>query len=384
MNRWVKRGAVVVGLIILITLLQFTVFAPDPVPVEVVVVAPGPVEETVTNSQAGTVRARKRAKLSPEFGGTVVSIPFREGDRVSRGAVVLRLDDQLQKAELTLSERELDTAVARHDQACFAAERAAREKERIGRLAEDEIASRSLLDEASTEADRAAAACRAAAASVERARASVVLAHTKVEKTVLRAPFDGVVAELTTEVGEWASPSPPALPIPPVVDILDPETIYISAPMDEVDSAQIVPDQPVRVTVDSFRGKYFSGRVSRVAPYVLDLEAQNRTVEIEVELDDALLSGRLLPGTSADVEVILQERAGVLRIPSHALLEGEQVLLVEDDRLVARDVETGLSNWDYTEIVSGLSAGEEVVVSLDRPEVQPGALAVVEKSQGAP
>ncbi len=204
------------------------------------------------------------------------------------------------------------------------------------------------------------------------------------EKTVLRAPFDGVVAELTTEVGEWASPSPPALPIPPVVDILDPDTIYISAPMDEVDSAQIVPDQPVRVTVDSFRGKHFSGRVSRVAPYVLDLEAQNRTVEIEVELDAAAISGRLLPGTSADVEVILQERTGVLRIPSHALLEGEQVLLVEDDRLVARDVETGLSNWDYTEIVSGLSAGEEVVVSLDRPEVQPGALAVVEKSQGAP
>ena len=384
MNRWVKRGAVAVGLIILIILLQFTIFAPEPVPVEVVTVAPGLVEETVTNSQAGTVRARKRAKLSPEFGGTVVSIPFREGARVSKGAVVLRLDDQLQKAELSLAERELETADAQHDQACFAAERAAREKKRFSRLAEDEIASQSLLDEASTEADRAAAACQAAAASVERARASIVLARTKLEKTVLRAPFDGVVAELTTEVGEWASPSPPALPIPPVVDILDPETIYISAPMDEVDSAQIVSEQPARVTVDSFRGKSFSGRVSRVAPYVLDLEAQNGTVEIEVELDDTAISHRLLPGTSADVEVILQKRTGVLRIPTHALLEGEQVLLVEDDRLVARDVEIGLSNWDYTEIVSGLRAGEEVVVSLDRPEVQPGASAVVEKSQGAP
>ncbi len=386
MKRWVKRGAIFIGLIILIVVLQFTVFAPELVPVEVVTVAPGPVEETVTNSQAGTVRARKRAKLSPEFGGTVVSIPFREGDRVSKGVVVLRLDDQLQKAELSLAERELDTASAQHDQACFAAERAAREKERVSRLAEDEIASRSLLDEASTEADRAAAACRAAAASVERARASIVLARTRVEKTVLRAPFDGVVAELTTEVGEWVSPSPPALPIPPVVDILAPESVYISAPMDEVDSAQIAPDQPARVTIDSFRGKHFSGRVSRVAPYVLDLEAQNRTIEIEVELDDvdAAISLRLLPGTSADVEVILEERTGVLRIPSHALLEGEQVLLVEDGRLVARDVEVGLSNWDYTEIVSGLRAGEEVVVSLDRPEVQPGASAVVEKSQGAP
>jgi HlyD family secretion protein len=121
-----------------------------------------------------------------------------------------------------------------------------------------------------------------------------------------------------------------------------------------------------------------------VAPYVLDIEAQNRTVEIEVVLDDEEIFPRLLPGTSADVEVILEARNGALRVPTHALLEGEQVLLVEDDRLVARNVEVGLSNWDYTEIVSGLSAGEEVVVSLDRPEVQPGAQAVVEKSQGAP
>ena len=60
-----------------------------------------------------------------------------------------------------------------------------------------------------------------------------------------------------------------------------------------------------------------------------------------------------------------------------------QVLLVEDGVLVARDVETGLNNWDYTEIVSGLSAGDEVVLSLDRPGVQAGARAVVESSQGA-
>ena len=384
MKRWMRRAAIPVGIVILIVLVRFTVFAPEPIPVEVITVATGPVEETVTNSQAGTVRARKRAKLSPEFGGTVIAIPFREGQPVTKGAAVLRRDDQLQRAELALAEREIETAKAQQRQACLASERAAREKERIARLAEDEIASQDFLDQATTEADRSVAACEAASASVERARAAVVLARTKVEKTVLRAPFDGIVADLTTEVGEWASPSPPALPIPPVVDILDPDSVYMSFPMDEVDSAQIAPGQPARVTVDSYRGQHFSAKVVRVAPYVLDVEAQNRTMEIEVELDDVNVFRRLLPGTSADVEVILQERKDALRIPTQALLEGNQVLLIENGVLVARNVETGLSNWDYTEIVSGLDAGDEVVISLDRPEVQVGAPAVVEASQGAP
>ena len=384
MQRWLRRAAIPAGILILIVLIRFTVFAPEPVPVEVVTVAPGPVEETVTNSQAGTVRARKRAKLSPEVGGTVVAIPFREGQRVFKGAVVLRLDDSLQRAELTLAERELETASAQQEQACLAAERAAREKERIARPALEGIASQDLLDQTTSQADRTAAACEAAGAGVERARAAVALAHTKVDKAVLRAPFDGIVAEVSAEVGEWVSPSPPALPIPPVVDILDPDSIYISAPMDEVDSAQIASQQPARVTVDSYRGRNFTARVVRVAPYVLDVEAQNRTVEIEVELENMDTSRRLLPGTSADVEVILQEKQDVLRVPTQALLEGNRVLVVENGRLATRDVETGLSNWDFTEIVSGLTAGDEIVVTLDRPEVQPGAPAVIEKTQGAP
>jgi HlyD family secretion protein len=189
-----------------------------------------------------------------------------------------------------------------------------------------------------------------------------------------------VVAEMQTEVGEWVSPSPPALPIPPVVDILAPGSVYISAPMDEVDSARISSGQPVRVSVDSHPGRHFAGQVTRVAPYVLDVEAQNRTVEIEVDLDDADWAARLLAGTSADVEVILDERTNVLRIPTPALMEGNRVLMVESERLVERPVEIRLRNWDYTEIVEGLEEGDQVVVSLDRPEVQPGARVVVEEA----
>jgi HlyD family secretion protein len=163
-----------------------------------------------------------------------------------------------------------------------------------------------------------------------------------------------------------------------VIDVIDTSSIYVSAPMDEVDSARLRPELPARVSIDSQPGERFSGRVVRVGAYVLDIEEQNRTVEIEVELEDAELAASLLPGTSADVEVILETREPVLRIPTAALLSGGEVLVLADGRLAGRAVEVGLRNWDVTEVRSGLAEGERVVVSLDRAEVQAGARARAE------
>jgi HlyD family secretion protein len=162
-----------------------------------------------------------------------------------------------------------------------------------------------------------------------------------------------------------------------VIEILDNDSIYVSAPLDEVDVGRVRVGPPVRITLDAYPGRSFPGHVARVAPYVLDLEEQNRTVEIEVEFDDAGFASTLLPGTSADVEVILDEVHDVLRIPSYALVEGKRVLVVRDGVLVAVEVETGLSNWQFTEVRGGLSADELVVVSLDRVEVQEGAITEV-------
>lgn len=382
MKRHVKTLVIVAAIIAVAVAARLFVFTEDAVPVTVAVATKGEVEETVTNTRAGTVKARRRAKLSPEIGGMVAELPFREGDHVSRGDVVLRLDDSIQRAELDLRQRELDASRAQEDEARLAAERAARNLERIRRLTEEEIASRDLFDDAETEARRAEAACDAAASTVSRAQAAVVLAETRVRKMTLTAPFDAIVAEVDAEEGEWVTPSPPALPVPPAIDILDQSSIFISAPMDEVDSARIALGQRARVSIDSFPGKHFWGGVVRIAPYVLDVEAQNRTVEIEVDLDDAAISSKLLPGTSADVEVLLSLEEHVLRVPTQALLEGGRVLVVDDaSRLVSRDVETGLSNWDYTEIRSGLDPSDVVVVSLDREGVETGALVSIEEEE---
>jgi HlyD family secretion protein len=366
---------VLAGLAGLAALLRLTIFAPAPVAVRVVLAEKGRVEETVTNSRAGTVKARRRAKLAPETGGRVLVLPRRRGARVKKGDLLLRVDDALQGAQLRLAGDERKTVLAQRDQACLAAERVGRDRERTTKLAGDGLVSVDVLDRVESEARAADAACRAAWANTERAESAVALARATLDKTVLLAPFDGIVADTFIEEGEWTSPSPPALPIPPVLDLIDTRSIYVSAPMDEVDSARIRKGQPARLTVDSHPGKHFTAQVVEVAPYVVDRLEQNRTVEIELELADAAVATSLLPGTSSDAEVILSARDGVLRVPTSALLEGGKVLVLAGGRLVERTLQLGLRNWDFTEVTGGLDPGARVVVSLDRPEIKAGAKA---------
>jgi HlyD family secretion protein len=383
MRRWIVRLLVILGIVAAGLALRATVFAPKPLEVKVTEISRGRVEQTVTNSRAGTVKARRRAQISPEVGGRVVEVPFREGDPFRKGDVLLRLNPSVSAARIDLSRRELQAAEAQRQQSCLAAERAERERNRLKKLAAEGIVSADALDQAQTSAETAAAACRASRAGVEQARAGIELASQEQGLTVIRAPFDGIVADLSVEVGEYTTPSPPGMPIPPVIDVLDPGSVYVSAPMDEVDSARIHPGQTARVTFDSYPGRQFSGHVRRVAPYVLDREEQNRTVEIEVDLDDAG-SARLLPGTSADVEVLLETKENVPRIPTSALIEGERILVAENGVLAERKLTIGLKNWDWTEVLSGAAPGDLLVVSLDQPEVKAGAKVRTVRQGSAP
>jgi len=103
---------------------------------------------------------------------------------------------------------------------------------------------------------------------------------------------------------------------------------------------------------------------------------------LDVELTDAAFASTLLPGTSADVEVILEARDAALRIPTAALLSGDRALAVEGETLVERVLEVGLRNWDFVEVRSGLAEGDRVVVSLDREEVRAGARVTLAPPRG--
>jgi len=376
--RWLRRAGWALGALLVLVVLRRTVLRPSPVAVSIFRAARGRVEETVTNSKAGAVRSRRRANLSSEVGGRVAELPVHKGDRVRPGDVLMRVASADYRAQVSLEERALAAAQAARVEACHAAELAERDLARNRQLAREQLVSVEILDQLQTRRDGAEAACEAARARVGQAEAALEAARVNLEKTVLRAPFAGVVAEITTEVGEWITPSPPGLPIPPVIVLLDDQMIYVSAPMDEVDIGKVRVGKPVRVTMDAFPGRSLPGRVTRVAPYVAEAQEQSRTFEIEAELDDAAFARRLSPGSSADVEVIQDVREGVLRIPSDALLEGGKVLVLRDGRLVSRPVRTGLKNWQFTEILEGLAPGDAVVVSLDRVGVREGARASAE------
>jgi indole-3-glycerol phosphate synthase len=209
---------------------------PKPIAVETEVVGTGLVAETVTNTRAGTVKACQRAKLAPPAGGQIARLPVKKGDRVSQGQVLLELWNEDLRAELELTERDAAATAARREEVCVAAEVARRESDRLVRLQRDRLVSAEQADRARGEADSRQAACRAAREQIRVAQARVDAARARLERTLLRAPFDGTVAEINGEVGEFVTPSPVGIPTPPAVDVVDNSCIYITAPIDEVDA----------------------------------------------------------------------------------------------------------------------------------------------------
>jgi len=372
-----RRSLYILGGVVLLAL-AIGVLASRPQPIEVGTarLSRGPVAETVTNTRAGTIKACQRARLAPPSGGQIAKLPVKKGDRVQPGQVLLELWNDDVRAELSLAERDAVAAHARAEEACVAAKVAQRESDRLAQLVTQSLVSIDAAERARGDADSRAAACRATTQNIKVAEARIEQAKASMERTMLRAPFAGIVAEINGEIGEFVTPSPVGIPTPPAVDVVDTRCIYVTAPIDEVDAPRIREGMPARVSLDAFRDRTFAAHVRRVAPYVLDVEKQARTVEIEAELQD-IQSVTLLPGYSADVEVILQERDDVLRIPTRALIDGKRVYVFDtaDERVYARDVQIGLRNWEYVEVTGGVAGGDLVVTTVDREGVVDGARA---------
>jgi len=388
-SRWLLRALIV---IVLMAAAAYAWHATRPAPVAMVLAEAqtGRVETTVANTRAGSVSACRRAKLATPLGGRIEKLAVREGDRVKQGQLLLVLwnDDLL--ARERVSREQLDSASARVREACLLADNALREAARTRQLRDKGFVSEDRVDRAESEAKARQAGCDSARSQGKEAEARISASRADTARTVMRAPFAGIVAEVNGEVGEYLTPSPPGIPTLPAVDLIDDSCLYVTAPIDEVDAAHLTLGMSGRITLDAYRGKHFPGKLRRIAPYVLALEKQARTVEIEVAFDSPGEVRHLLVGYSADVEVVVAARDAVLRIPTAALMPGNRVMVLSPEGLLQeRRVEAGLSNWEFTEIKSGLSRGERVVASLERAGVKAGARAIEEakaeaKAAGAP
>jgi len=363
MTRWVVGVALVAGLAAALWWAE----RPEPVAVTVQAVGRGDVETTVSNTRAGTVMACRRAKLSPSLGGQIARLPVKKGDHVEQGQLLLELWNQDIAAEAELARRECQAASATARASCLTAEQAQSDADRQQSLYQRKLVSEEARDQARTIARSRAAECDAARARAGVSTARVSVAEANLAKTRLLAPFDGIVADINGELNEYVTPSPPGIPTPPAIDLIDNSCFYVSAPIDEVDVGGVAANMPARVTLDAFGDRRFEGHVRRIGDYVIDLEKQARTVEVEVEFTDPAEQARLLAGYSADVDIILAVRHDVLRIPSAAILEGSKVFVFDEagGTVSARTIRTGASNWQHTEVLDGLQAGDRVVTNPD-------------------
>ena len=287
------------------------------------------VEATVSSVNSGTVRAEGNTELAFGTVGRVKEVNVKLGDAVKAGQVLAQVENDDLKSRLQSSLEEY---------------------ERSQRLSKSDAMSQS---------------------GVTQARASYDAAVTAYEKSLIKAPYDGIVAELNLEVGELSQITA-VIPQAPI-RVVDVKPRYVRAEIDEVDLPKVRVGLPARVKVLAIRKEPFAARVRKVIPFVSSTREQDRTSEIELDIDS---EGLLLPaGASADIEVITETKDDVLTITSRALLgrgRDRYVYVLEGSRLAKRPVQVGIYGYTVSEIVSGLSPSDKVVLPSDKFELTDG------------
>jgi membrane fusion protein (multidrug efflux system) len=317
-----------------------------PVPVRVEVLAPADAVDAV--EATGTVEALDTAELRPEVAGLVASVHFEDGDRVRRGQALVRLRDIDAKAALGEARARATLAGLERDR-------------RAGLVSGGDVSQ--------AELDRAAAEVLLAGADVARAEEGL-------RRTVILAPFDGVVGRRDVAPGERIDPTRA------ITRIEGLGRLVVEVPLPESALARVALGQAATVRVDALPGRTFAASVSYIAPRV---RADTRTVDVRVALTDA--DPALRPGLTGAVNIVTHIRSSVVRVPTQAVIrsaDGAAVYVVADGKAALRPIETGARSEDRVEAVTGLVAGDAVVVE-GIARLRPGAaVTVTEDAPTAP
>ncbi|MFM5029506.1 efflux RND transporter periplasmic adaptor subunit [Aeromonas media] len=340
---------------------------PQATPVKLVEVGRGDVLVTLVNTRAGTIKSCQRAGLSLPGGGVVEQIAVKAGDRVARGDLLLTLWSEDIRADLSRARAQQALGKTQREERCSEATYYEREAQRLATLLAKNLTSRTLAEQAQNLAHTRRYICRASRQQERVDEALVAQVEARLAERRLQAPFAGVVAEVNSKLGEYMTPSPPGVAMPPVIDLIDDRCLYVSAPIDEVDAARLKMGQRARVLLDAMPGRDFAATVTRIAPYVKELEKQARTVEVEAVLTAPPGDVPLLIGYSADLEVEVTRATDVLRVAASSRADDGSVLRLEGDSLVRVLPRWGVENWNWIEVAGGLAAG-------DRLAAQPGQI----------
>ncbi len=314
-----------------------------PVAVEVSRVAAGNVSEAI--AVVGTLTPKFQGDIKTEYSGTITDVYVTEWVHVRKGTLLARFDRREADASL-------QAATAARLQAEVAATRARRELERGEKLKSAGLATQQNLDDARSAAD-------AAGAQLAAARAHEQMARTRIDKTEVRAPMDGVIALRTVNPGDFIENMGSKEPMFSIIDNSRLE-LTVTVPSSLISTVRL--GQPLSFTTDAVPGRKFEGRVSFINPAA---DETSRTVRVVALVPND--SGTLRSGLFARGEIITNHRNGVLRIPRSAMVTWDPaanagvVYVVSGDHAQRRNVSTGAASSDAIEIAGGVASGEVVV-----------------------
>ena len=294
----------------------------------------------------GTLNSNEEVVVAAEISGRVTEISFTEGHRAKAGQVLVRLDRSILEAQRDRAEASLTLSRAN--------------RERSDLLLKDEAISQREWEEAS--------------AQWQLDEASLRLAQAQLDKTVLRAPFDGVLGLRSVSKGEYVQPGQP------IVTLDDTDPIKLDFRVPELYSSGLQVGQTVEVRVDAAPGRSYSGLV-----YVIDPKVDPKGRSLLVRAKIANRDGALRPGMFAKIRLILEEKPNALMVPEQALLsKGETrfVYKVVDGAVEEAVVTSGLRRRGLVEIISGLSPGDTVITA-GHMKVRPGSpVTVIPSAEG--
>ena len=316
----------------------------------------------------GYVVAQRKAAVASKGTGRLVELHVEEGDRVTRGQVIGRLEATDVEASLAAARAAEAEAKAELDRSRAVAHEAGLAFDRAKNLLEGKLISQSDFDAAEARAKTAEAGVLAAEAGLASAKANVAYAAVQVENTYIRAPFDGTVLTKNADVGEVVAPfASSASTKAAVVTLADMSSLEVEADVSESNIAQIHPDQRCLVTLDALPASPYTGRVKKIVPTA---DRAKATVLTKIEILNR--DQRVLPEMSAKVSFLPEgaDTSGpsvqtILAAPARAMVEKDGhalVFVLHETQVTEVSVTTGQRVGGMIEIKEGLTEGDVVVV----------------------
>jgi len=329
-----------------------------PVAVEVSKVAVADLTEGI--DVVGSLSPKFGADVKSEYAGIVTDVYVNEWVRVKKGSPLAKIDTREMEILFQKAKAAVEMSKANLLQAEVAGNRANREYDRLLKLKEVGLVTQQSLDDGLTEKEAAAARIGAAKAQLKAAEEDLQYTETRLSKTIIRSPIDGVVSLRGVNVGDLVGEmgSPKAM-----FRIIDPRILDLTVTVPSGEMASVHVDQPLTFSTDALPRKTYTGKVMFINPVVNE---SDRSVKVTAEVEN--VSEQLKGGLYVKGKIITGKRTGVLRVPRTALLSWDvagkkgDLFVVKGETASRRTVQTGSVTGDFVEVTSGINPGDPVIV----------------------